>query len=212
MKPVIKRLTRQEKQAHTRACLLISAARVFAQRGLQQATIDEVAEGAGFSKGAFYANFASKEELFLAMLDERFAAKTDELERIIAGEGTDEEKAIQAGNSFTQQLLSDPEWQRLFLEFSAYAGRNDEFRDELRTRYRWMRGRVAAALELQATSLGLTSPFPPEQIAEMTCAMAHGVAVERLIEGDDLPEDLFGNMLLIFFAGLRTLAGQYSSA
>ena len=69
------RLNGKEKQAHTRSCLMQSAANVFAQRGLQQASIDEVAEDAGFTKGAFYANFKSKEELFLAMLDERFAER-----------------------------------------------------------------------------------------------------------------------------------------
>jgi AcrR family transcriptional regulator len=56
------RLTRKEKQAHTRTCLMESAGKVFAKRGLQQASIDEVAEDAGFTKGAFYANFKNKEE------------------------------------------------------------------------------------------------------------------------------------------------------
>ena len=75
------RLTRKEKQAHTRECLMRSAAKVFTQRGLQQASIDEVAEDAGFTKGAFYANFKNKEELFLAMLDERFTERIEEIAR-----------------------------------------------------------------------------------------------------------------------------------
>ena len=79
------RLTRKEKQAHTRECLMQSAARVFTRRGLQQASIDEVAEDAGFTKGAFYANFKSKEELFLVMLDDRFAEALERLERMLAG-------------------------------------------------------------------------------------------------------------------------------
>src|SRR3984893_18422315 len=105
------RLTRKETQAHTRACLMHSAAKVFAARGLQQASIDEVAEDAGFTKGAFYANFKSKEELFLAMLDERFAKKIEEVERLIAGEGSDAEKALQFGNDFTKMMTTDPDWQ-----------------------------------------------------------------------------------------------------
>src|ERR671930_1297178 len=78
------RLTRKEKQAHTRMCLMRAAAKVFAKRGLQQASIDEVAEEAGYTKGAFYANFKNKEELFLAMLDERFAERLAEVERAAA--------------------------------------------------------------------------------------------------------------------------------
>jgi AcrR family transcriptional regulator len=81
-----RRRTRKEQQAHTRSCLMRSAAKVFALRGLQQASIDEVAEDAGFTKGAFYANFKSKEELFLAMLDERFADRLEEIERATSGE------------------------------------------------------------------------------------------------------------------------------
>ena len=98
------RQTRKEKQAHTRNCLMRSASKLFAERGLQNASIDDLAEDAGFTKGAFYANFASKEELFLAMLDERFAERLDEIERLIATEGTDGEKAIRAGEDFARML------------------------------------------------------------------------------------------------------------
>ena len=110
---MMSRLTRKEKQAHTRACLMNSAAKVFALRGLQQASIDEVAEDAGFTKGAFYANFKSKEELFLAMLDERFAKRIADIEEVIAGEGTAAEKAQRAGDQFVRMLRADAEWERL---------------------------------------------------------------------------------------------------
>jgi AcrR family transcriptional regulator len=200
------RLTRQQKQAHTRSCLMHSAAQVFARRGLQQASIDEVAEGAGFTKGAFYANFKNKEELFLAMLDERFAQRVEEIERLIAGEGTTSEKAQRAGDDFTRMLTADPQWQRLFFEFSAYAVRNDEFREELVTRYRWMRDRIAAALQARAEEFGLHWVLPSDQVATITCAMANGVALEKLLEGDAISDQLFGTMLIVFFAGLRALS------
>ncbi|TMK62840.1 MAG: TetR/AcrR family transcriptional regulator [Actinobacteria bacterium] len=199
------RLTRKEKQAHTRECLMQSAARVFTRRGLQQASIDEVAEDAGFTKGAFYANFKSKEELFLAMLDERFSERIEEIERVIAGEGTTAEKAQRAGDDFTQMIVADREWQRLFFEFSAYAARNDEFREELVTRYRSMRDRIAAALRARAEAAGFESALPYDQIALMTCAMANGVALEKLLEGEEVPDDLYGTMLTLLFAGLDTL-------
>jgi AcrR family transcriptional regulator len=196
------RLTRKEKQAHTRACLMQSAARVFTKRGLQQASIDEVSEDAGFTKGAFYANFKSKEELFLAMLDERFSARIEEIERVIAGDGSTAEKAQRAGDDFTQMIVADREWQRLFFEFSAYAARNDEFREELVTRYRSMRDRVAAALRARCEAAGLEMALPYDQIALMTCAMANGVALEKLLEGEAVPDDLYGTMLTLLFAGL----------
>jgi AcrR family transcriptional regulator len=185
---------------------MASAARVFTKRGLQQASIDEVAEDAGFTKGAFYANFKNKEELFLAMLDERFAERIEDIERVIAGEGTTAEKARRAGDDFTSMIAADPEWERLFFEFSAYAARNEDFRQELVTRYRSMRHRIAAALRARHEELGIEEPpLPFEQVALMTCAMANGFALEKLLEPDAVPDDLYGTMLTVFFAGLAPL-------
>ncbi len=206
------RQTRKEKQAHTRNCLMRSASKLFAERGLQNASIDDLAEDAGFTKGAFYANFASKEELFLAMLDERFAERLNEIERLLATEGTDAEKAIRAGEDFAHMLSADPEWQRLLFEFTAYAIRNDEFRAELVARRHALRSRIAAALATRVEELGIQSAVPVDQIAVMTGAMATGFAVERLLEGDDVPDQLFGTMLLVFFAGLRALAAEPAGA
>ena len=201
----MERLTRKQKQAHTRECLMHSAARVFARRGLQQASIDEVAEEAGFTKGAFYANFKSKEELFLAMLDERFAKRIEDIEAVIGGEGSAAEKTRRYGELFAQSLRADREWERLFFEFSAYAVRDEEFRQELVTRYRAIRERTAAALKAEAEQHGKPATLPFEQVALMTSVMSHGFALEKLLEGDAVPDELFGTMLMVFFAGLDAL-------
>jgi AcrR family transcriptional regulator len=203
-----RRLTRKEKQAHTRSCLMKSAAKVFARRGLQQASIDEVTEDAGFTKGAFYANFKSKEELFLAMLDERFAQRLKEIDTAVASDETPEVQAQQAGADFVRFLSADRSWQRLFFEFAAYAARNDEFREELVTRHRALRERIAGLYSRRAGEVGLTPPIPFEQVSLMTFAMAHGIALEKLLEPEAVPDELFGTMLLVFFTGLRTLAEQ----
>jgi AcrR family transcriptional regulator len=184
------RLTRKEKQAHTRNCLMKSAAKVFARRGLQQASIDEVAEEAGYTKGAFYANFKNKEELFLAMLDERFGHKLAEIERVAAGD------------DFNLALASDPEFDRLFFEFSAYAARNEDFREELVTRYTALRAQVAEAIRGRAERDGVELRIPPDQIALMTFAMAKGLALENMLEPDAVDDELFSTMLTIFFTGL----------
>jgi AcrR family transcriptional regulator len=205
-----RRRTRKEQQAHTRSCLMKSAAKVFSRRGLQQASIDEVAEDAGFTKGAFYANFKSKEELFLAMLDERFAERIDEIDRATRGGGEPEEQARRAGLDFGRYLAADPEWQRLFFEFAAHAARNDDFREELVTRYRALRERIAAVYERRASELGIESPVPYEQVALMTFAMGNGISLERLLEPESVPDDLLGTTLMIFFTGLRTLSAEGS--
>ncbi|HWE33470.1 MAG TPA: TetR/AcrR family transcriptional regulator [Solirubrobacteraceae bacterium] len=206
------RQTRKQKQAQTRGSLMRSASKLFAERGLDNASIDDVAREAGFTKGAFYANFGSKEALFREMLDERFAKRTAEIKRLLAEESSDEEKARRAGDDFAQMLRSDPEWQRLLFEFTAYAVRNEDFRRELVARRRILRDTVAAALRERATELGLDPAVPIEQVARMTGAMAAGFAVERMLEGDGVPDELFGTMLLVFFAGLRVLAADAAPA
>ena len=208
----MKRLTRKESQAHTRERLMRSACDVFARRGLQQASIDEVAEDAGFTKGAFYANFKSKEELFLAMLDERFAKRLEDIEDAIAAEGDAAEKARLAGDSFVAQMRADPEWERLFLEFGAYAARDEDFREELVTRYRAMTGRIAAALQGHGAEMGKQLALPYQQVAQMCCVMANGFALEKLLDPASVPDEMYGTLLAVFFAGLDAIAQGASPA
>jgi AcrR family transcriptional regulator len=204
------RLSRKEKQAHTRSRLIEAAGTVFARRGLQHASIDDVAEQAGFTKGAFYANFASKEELFLAMLDEHFAARLAELERTTAGDESPEEQARQAGADFSRSIAADPEWERLFFEFAAHAGRNEEFRKELVKRYRALRARIEELYRarIERDPEMEEPPLPLDRIALMSFAMVNGMALEKMLEPDLVDDELYGTMLMIFFTGLRTLVQE----
>ncbi|HLM10463.1 MAG TPA: TetR/AcrR family transcriptional regulator [Thermoleophilaceae bacterium] len=202
-----RRLTREERKAHTRARLMRSAAKVAAQRGLERASLDEVAEEAGFTKGAVYANFASKEALFLAMLDARFAERLEELDAILSTEQDPDTQAREAAAAFIAAIESEPEWERLFFEFTIYAARNEGFRRELVERHRMLRARVAELLERRARRLGMEPQVPPEQVATMTFAMANGIALERLLEPEAVPDGLYPEMMAIFFNGLRARAG-----
>jgi AcrR family transcriptional regulator len=207
------RLTRKEKQANTRSRLIDAAGTVFARRGLHHASIDEVAEQAGFTKGAFYANFASKEELFLAMLDQRFAARLEELERATAGDESPEEQARQAGTDFSRAIAADPEWERLFFEFAAHAGRNEPFRKELVKRYRELRGRIEELYRarVERDPEMEAPPIAVDRLALMTFAMVNGMALEKMLEPELVDDELYGTMLMIFFAGLRTLVQEGSA-
>lgn len=197
------RLTRAEQKAATRSRLLDSAATVFARRGMQQASIDEVAEHAGFTKGAVYANFKSKEELFLAMLDDRFAMHAEEMDKLLASDAEPEDQAREGAANFIDLITSDPEWERLFFEFSAYAARNENFRRELVARRRRLQERMAELFRRRAEELGVEPPFPIEEIARMTFAMADGIALQKLLDPDSVSDEMYPTMLATFFAGVR---------
>jgi AcrR family transcriptional regulator len=201
-------MTRKQRQAHTRERLMESAVRVFSRRGLAHGSIDDVAADAGFTKGAFYANFASKEELFLAMLDERFAQRVAELDGILAGD-EDLDVQVRAGaEDFMRYLKADPEWERLFFEFAAHAGRDADFRVELVARYRRLRERIAELCRRRVEQAGIEPPVPVDDIATMLFAMANGIALEQMLEPDALPDGLYASMVEIFTLGLMAKAGE----
>ncbi len=196
------RLTRKQRQEHTRTCLLEAAGRVFARRGLTQASVDEVAADAGFTKGAVYANFGSKEELFLVMLDRKFAQRLADLGAVLETDEPPEAQARAAGRDFLAQISGDPEWGRLFVEAALHASRHETFRVQLQASYAQMRASMVELLRARFESEGLESAVPIEQLAMMFFAMANGVGFERLVERDTVPDDLFATMLELFTRGL----------
>lgn len=187
-----------------------SAAKLFARRGLRETSIDDVAEEAGFSKGAFYAHFKSKEELFLAMLDDRFAERLAELEDALASDEPPEQQAHKAGADYARHISADLEWERLFFEFAAYALRNEDFRQELLTRYAAIRARMLDLYQRRAARVQFVSPVPLEEVVLMTCAMTDGFALNRLLESGMVEDDIYSRMLAIFFTGLVAMGSEGS--
>ena len=199
------RPTRDERRAATRAALLRSASRSICEHGMDGASIDRIAEEAGYTKGAFYANFASKEELFLVMLDEKFAAELERLETAMAGFGEPADEARQAAEEFLVYVDSDPEWPRLYQEFAAHAARNDAFRAEFAARQRALRAHMAEVFARWAAAFDLEPPLPPADIAAMTFFMADGFLLDRIID-PELDDRLYASMFEVFLRGLGAIA------
>jgi AcrR family transcriptional regulator len=202
-------LTRKEKQAKTRSALLKSAAKLICRKGITEASVDDVATDAGYTKGAFYANFKSKEELFLVMLDERYATELERLEAHLPGEGEPAEEVRESAEDFIRFVRSDPEWPRLYFEFVVYSARNPEFRQELATRNRAMRERIAQVIQNWRRNWGADSiaepPFPFEDIAMMLFCLADGFLIARLIE-PETDEQLYATMNETLFKGIAASA------
>jgi AcrR family transcriptional regulator len=198
-------VTRAEKQARTRAALLESAARNASRHGLDGASVDRIAAGAGYTKGAFYANFQSKQELFLAVLDQRFADELERLDRMLTGESEPAETARRASVEAIGRAGADPDWHRLYFEFVAYAARNEDFRRELASRHRELRRRLTEIYGRWAEELPAEPPLPMDEIAAMTDVMFDGFMLDKLID-PDLGDEVYGTMIAVFFRGLQALA------
>lgn len=195
------RLTRAEQREKTRHCLVEAAARVFSRRGYEKASLDEVAEEAGFTKGAVYSNFKGKEDLFLATIDQHFDRRLEAVKRVMA-EDRGEATPHAAGMDFMDQLNSDPEYFALFFEFWAYAQRNPPVRRKFLPRVQRFRAALAELFEAKSET-GMPMTMPSEQLAAMLIAMAAGVAMERELDPRSVPHDMYARMLELFFRGMH---------
>lgn len=125
------RLTREQSRAQTRERLLASAAVVFAREGYAGASVDRIAEEAGYSKGALYSNFASKDELFFELIDFYAGGQADELCRRLDAASGDEAIATVCG--WADGLQHEPDLRMLVLDLARLA-RNDAALSERHTR------------------------------------------------------------------------------
>ncbi len=197
------RLTREESRARTRARLLETAAAVFAQRGFYGASVEEIAERAGFSRGAFYSNFEDKSDLFLALLDDRLERELRAVEETLADE---------AGPGAFLDLLrrgggrrSEPkEWTLLWAEFWLHVMRHPELAPKLAARQQAMRAAVARLVENQCRQLGITLPVPAEELASVMLAVDDGLKLQEDLDPTAVPEDLRVRILIVLLRGLAT--------
>ncbi|WP_305823330.1 TetR/AcrR family transcriptional regulator [Massilia brevitalea] len=111
------RLTREQSRAQTRERLLASAAVVFAREGYAGASVDRIAEEAGYSKGALYSNFASKDELFFELFDYYAGGQADELCRRLDAVA-DAEEAIATVCTWANGLQHEPDLRLLVLDLT----------------------------------------------------------------------------------------------
>jgi AcrR family transcriptional regulator len=199
------RLSRKEKQAETRSRLLDAAERVFLRRGLQGSSVEEIAAEAGFTRGAFYSNFKSKDELFVELLQDRVYRQYAQMaEQAQEQPGTPRER-LRWGIERVRDVQKEEEgsWLfRLWLECLTQAARDEEFR-ELAATF-WSGNRALLAEQTKATykELGREPPLEPKQIATAMIALDVGLAVQHLVDPDDAPLDLYVPLFDLLFGRL----------
>ena len=189
--------TRDEKKARTRRRLLDAAAEVFAHRGFEATSLDEIAEVAGFSKGAVYSNFAGKEDLFLSVLDEHVSRQMLDIRGDIDVTRAPGEQVMEAGQRFMDLFQRERAWYLLSFEFLAYAARNPEFQVEFAARQRAQREAVVAMLEENSAAMDIPMSLPPQRMAVALEALANGIAFAKLADEQGVPDDLVGELFAL---------------
>jgi AcrR family transcriptional regulator len=172
-----------ERRARTSRRLLDAAAEVFARRGFHAATVDDVAEAAGHTKGAVYAHFASKDALFLALLDRHLDDQLAQVDRLVGERSPDElQSGLQEAAARAMTNGGGSPLGPLMLEFWLYAARDARARDALAERYQRMRERLAATIAARDTARGLAAARAATDVATLVLALDAGLFVQHLID------------------------------
>ena len=195
----VSRLTRAERQEQTRTALLEAAARVFVERGFAGASVEAITDAAGYTRGAFYSNFGSKEELFAELLQERVYARYADMI-------TRSERAPASMREVGEELAriqaeEDGRWLfRLWLELLAHAGRDDRFRKIAAGFWSENRARTAALI---AGAFGeRVPPADPKRLASALIALDIGLALQHFVDGRGAPLDLYPELYELLFGAL----------
>ena len=188
----VERWTPERRRELTRSALIAAAADVFSRRGFEGASLEEIAETAGFTRGAIYKNFANKEELFFAVSDRDYTAKLQSF-----SERLDDDA----------ELLDPPDLAALWrdtvagdadlalnMEVRLYAMRNPEVRARFAEHQRAMRRALTQFIVDRTAAAGLTLTTPAATLAGLLDAASWGIVESTAIDGAD------AHLLESFFA------------
>jgi AcrR family transcriptional regulator len=177
------RMSRAERRERTRQELVSAAEACFVSRGFHASSVDEVAERAGYTKGAVYSNFAAKEDLFFAVYQRRVEQVLTEVVPGLRQVGA--ERAFdQLATGAIQRRDRDDGWRAVFFEFWAHVVRHPELRDRFAAIHARFLEPLAEAVRQLADDRGLTLPsdVTASQVAVAWNAMEVGLALERLTQ------------------------------
>ena len=184
----IEPLTPERRRAMTREHLLEAAAMVFARNGFHGASLDEVAAAAGFTKGAVYSNFKSKEDLFLAVLDDRIQTQVGAFMSALG----DFDRPAEETQPLIRDIVDstwDDEGSALYLEFVVYAARNPEAREKLAALLQRQHESIAGVIRREYERSGVDPEYPIDVLATISSALFEGLGVTRLINPELVQRD-----------------------
>ncbi|WP_203962326.1 TetR/AcrR family transcriptional regulator [Actinocatenispora thailandica] len=192
----VKPRQRRTPRPEVRSRVLLAAARVFADRGFAAASIDEVAAGAGFTKGAVYSNFGSKDELFFALLDEQIASRTALVTELSTDPTIDPGDLVRtAGDRLTAAMAGNRDWQLLFLEYWLRAMRDEATRRRFVAYRRDLLDSLTTAVAELLGAAGITDAAVARELVLLAVGLSNGLALEELPAPGTVPAGLLGDAL-----------------
>ena len=169
----------------TRERLIEAAEKTFIRKGFDDASVEEISETAGFSRGAFYSNFENKDEVFLAVVDRRRPQIVSALEDIFRRISEPAERVAAVREWFsTQWRLRD--FIALRMESSRRATRNRTVRKHLADLWRQEFETYATCVAESFAAMGVSPAGPPETVALALLALIHGLGSIAIDTGPEM--------------------------
>ena len=190
-----------EKTAQTRARLLRSAETIFARDGFEAAKLEEIAADAGYTRGALYANFDSKEDLFIALLAEEVERRIALARERAAARARLALPADQVYRTVRQNyihFLRNRTWNILFLEYKLFVLRHPEFRAKITAMQTSVNASAASALEEIFAGIGGHPPVSILAAATALASLANTISLDLAI-GRNVTETEADKLLELFF-------------
>lgn len=193
-----KRLTRHESQQLTRVKLVDAAERVFVRAGFDAASVEQIAAAAGFSRGAFYSNFKSKGEIFLALLDRKRSERENALNAIFE-EKPDAHARFRAARDWYADQWRERSWSVLETEFNLRALRQRSLARRLSALWRREVHAYSAFLSQYFSDAGLQPVESPRSITLALLAAAHGFGMLALLPAGAVAESTVAHSSTLTF-------------
>ncbi len=188
------RLTRTESRELTRDRLLDAAAEVFNRHGYHGASLEAVAEAAGYTKGAVYSNFATKGDLFLALHRRYTVSRIAEQSAAMAGLSA-AQLAEQGGTAIIEQARTQERWDLLQIEFWLAAMRDPELRAAMVRDNEQLWTEMGAKFDRTFEREGLTPPFTGTEFAKLINALGSGLVLQLYLDPDFIDASLFARAI-----------------
>ena len=194
---------RQERTELTRARLIQSAEKVFARDGFEAAKLEEIAADAGYTRGAVYANFQSKENLFLALLEREISTRIAALDREMDKVREPEAKLKAMGDFFLNKTI-DRRWSLLSLEFKLFAVRHPEVKRRLAAMHRRFVEPRVGILEEVMSALGRELPASAYAMGVSMAALGNSLTLEHMLDPSLMDEKDVRPIMANFFDSLTS--------
>lgn len=203
------RLTRVQQSRRNRGLVLAAARRMFLARGYHGASLEQIADEAGFSKGVVYSQFESKADLFLVLLEQRIDERKGDNARFVEGlvmrDGLTLDEGLRAlAEHVTERDRADAEWGLLVIEFRVHAARDPD----LNRRYGEVHERTVAGVAGVVARIydgaGEALPLPAPELARMLLTVGAGARLEQATNSEVLPNALVAQLLARVSSSVRT--------